>query len=395
MSQSNPKPQAKRTPLKSGQTRQVPLVSRAKQGALPASLVVPLPLHPIASLFSVRNILLLSPILYALSTRSFVRNFTRTSNSAAITGILLCGVGTLWRSWRERRKEVLVWDVDTDCIYLPVEEGDTTSLWREGSFGKGTLSKSEPTFFVRLSNRLGLSFIETREERTARRRRELGRAKREKKGLPPLPSLEEGAGKGRGDGLEDFSEEDLRELRGEERLQLQKEEAFFLIFGIGTHVLQPSDRVTSLSIEETWDAFLAHGGREKEPDNPFLLSYLVYHHYRSLGWVLRSGIKFCVDWVAYGRGGPAGGHAEFSIKVIPTFSDADKKSKEKGMPWTRFLTLNRITSGVKKTLVLAYVTIPPTSSVMPEDWNDPRRLIRKYKIREVGVGRFSPSRMRD
>jgi tRNA-splicing endonuclease subunit Sen2 len=55
------------------------------------------------------------------------------------------------------------------------------------------------------------------------------------------------------------------------------------------------------------------------PDNDFLVSYVVYHHFRSLGWVVRNGIKFCVDWVLYkgadgsGRGGgvgPVGGHAE-------------------------------------------------------------------------------------
>jgi tRNA-splicing endonuclease subunit Sen2 len=56
------------------------------------------------------------------------------------------------------------------------------------------------------------------------------------------------------------------------------------------------------------------------PDNPFIVSYVVYHHYRSLGWVVRNGVKFCADWVLYkgadgvkdmrGGAGPVGGHAE-------------------------------------------------------------------------------------
>lgn len=45
------------------------------------------------------------------------------------------------------------------------------------------------------------------------------------------------------------------------------------------------------------------------PDNPFLLSYIAYHHYRSLGWAVKSGIKFCCDWLLYKRG-PVFGHAE-------------------------------------------------------------------------------------
>jgi tRNA-splicing endonuclease subunit Sen2 len=44
-------------------------------------------------------------------------------------------------------------------------------------------------------------------------------------------------------------------------------------------------------------------------DNPFLVNYVVYHHYRSLGWVVKGGIKFCVDYLLYKRG-PVFTHAE-------------------------------------------------------------------------------------
>jgi tRNA-splicing endonuclease subunit Sen2 len=44
-------------------------------------------------------------------------------------------------------------------------------------------------------------------------------------------------------------------------------------------------------------------------DNPFLLKYVVYHHYRSLGWVVKGGIKFCVDYLLYKRV-PVFSHAE-------------------------------------------------------------------------------------
>lgn len=36
-----------------------------------------------------------------------------------------------------------------------------------------------------------------------------------------------------------------------------------------------------------------------EPDDPFMLSYVVYHHFRSLGWVVKPGVKFAVDYCAY------------------------------------------------------------------------------------------------
>lgn len=99
------------------------------------------------------------------------------------------------------------------------------------------------------------------------------------------------------------------------------------------------------------------------PCDPFILSYVVYHHYRSLGWVPRSGVKFCVDWIVYrgadedvsriGAGvGPVGGHAEFSVVMIPTFEEEEEEGEEEEWrerkSWTWLSTVMRVTSGVKK-----------------------------------------------
>jgi tRNA-splicing endonuclease subunit Sen2 len=48
----------------------------------------------------------------------------------------------------------------------------------------------------------------------------------------------------------------------------------------------------------------------RRPDNPFLINYIAYHHYRSLGWVVKTGIKFCVDWLLYKKG-MVFSHAEY------------------------------------------------------------------------------------
>lgn len=124
-----------------------------------------------------------------------------------------------------------------------------------------------------------------------------------------------------------------------EHVQLQREEAMFLSFGIGVlQVTKPSGDVetstsdpTALSLTEVWQTFCqaslpvplrfeSFQHSMLRPDNPFILSYVIYHHYRSLGWVVRNGIKFCVDWILYkgadgvagakGGAGPVGGHAE-------------------------------------------------------------------------------------
>lgn len=50
-------------------------------------------------------------------------------------------------------------------------------------------------------------------------------------------------------------------------------------------------------------------------DNPFIVNYIVYHHYRSLGWVIKGGIKFCVDYLLYKRG-PVFSHAEYVVVIL-------------------------------------------------------------------------------
>lgn len=61
----------------------------------------------------------------------------------------------------------------------------------------------------------------------------------------------------------------------------------------------------SLSAHNHYDRFsssLLTSPLDCRPDNPFLVSYAAYHHYRSLGWVVKTGIKFCCDWLLYKKG---------------------------------------------------------------------------------------------
>lgn len=141
------------------------------------------------------------------------------------------------------------------------------------------------------------------------------------------------------------------------------------------------------------------------PDNPFLLKYVVYHHFRSLGWVVRPGIKFAVDYMLYMRG-PAFTHSEFTIMIIPSYSapywneQRDGKSMDKqSKDWWWFHRVNRVQSQVQKTLMLVYVEVPEpwdTSSTEMSGFKvDIGSVLKKYKVREFVFRRWSPSRNRD
>ncbi|KAF2768784.1 tRNA-intron endonuclease catalytic domain-like protein [Teratosphaeria nubilosa] len=193
------------------------------------------------------------------------------------------------------------------------------------------------------------------------------------------------------------------DIANQEHLQLTLEEAFFLSYGLG--VLHISTLESSPSSSHLLNLFAAHATfppshlRSIPPDNSFLLNYVVYHHFRSLGWVVRSGLKFSCDYLLYQRG-PVFSHAEFALLIIPSYSDAywktesgNKERRWKEKDWWWLHCVNRVQSQVKKTLVLVYVDVPA-----PREWSEGGNvgeLLRGYKVREFVVRRWIANRSRD
>lgn len=127
-------------------------------------------------------------------------------------------------------------------------------------------------------------------------------------------------------------EADEEPLKDVEHLQLTLSEAFFLLWNLdclsvydGVTVRQCHGTIICLlnelllqnapmSLQQIWRNFQSvHSppltSNSNNFDNPFLINYVVYHHYRSLGWVIKGGIKFCADYLLYRRG-PVFHHAE-------------------------------------------------------------------------------------
>lgn len=238
------------------------------------------------------------------------------------------------------------------------------------------------------------------------------------------------------------------EIEDQEHLQLTPEEAFYLTYSLGAlSVVTDSDHHlerapskpyaawyllrlyaahASSPVEEAQGDHLqrAYQSRECdntpylaissipciEPDNPFILRYVVYHHFRSLGWVVRPGIKFAVDYLLYLRG-PAFHHAEFAVMIVPSYSHsywdqapesetniARRRKELERKDWWWLHRVNRVQTAVFKTLVLVYVEVPPhwDAEFKDDGWKvDIGGVLRKYSVREVVVKRWSPNRNRD
>lgn len=199
------------------------------------------------------------------------------------------------------------------------------------------------------------------------------------------------------------------EFEDQEHLQLTLEEAFFLSYGLGVLEIFDPETEKPLTNGELFvdfrqlSYFPAPEMLVGRPDDPFMLNYVVYHHYRSLGWVVRGGTKFGVDFLLYNRG-PVFTHAEFAIMILPSYSDpswsenetmtAYVKSKEK-RNWSWLHCVNRVNSQVKKTLILVYVDIPSAIPMEVEEELGIDGVLGRYKVREIVLRRWLSNRSRD
>ncbi|OJJ33050.1 hypothetical protein ASPWEDRAFT_53099 [Aspergillus wentii DTO 134E9] len=384
-------------------------------------------------------------------------------------------------------------DSATSSVHV-TDEKTMRALWEMGFFGKGSLSRSEPSWLEREKKRRGLLGGKTSEEHTSQRRTErrelkLERARMEKKAIEERLKAEAAAresgatpadpnsvpdGATNGTATEKFSLKKAREarqlesqrsveqdaekdaldaspgrrksigktvrfspvvqekqfladssvlhlpevvvdepkaeeelsLKNEEHLQLSNEEAFFLVYGLGA--LQVFDHQQNAVIPATSLLSLLrrhsyHPPRETssglEPDDTFITSYVVYHHFRSLGWIVRSGVKFGVDHLLYNRG-PVFSHAEFATVVIPSYDHPywseteerrERAASKQARSWWWLHCVNRVQAQVKKSLVVCYVEIPPPSSTE----EDIGALLSRYRVREMVIKRWVPNRSRD
>ncbi|CAN6674782.1 tRNA-splicing endonuclease subunit Sen2p [Trichomonascus vanleenenianus] len=284
---------------------------------------------------------------------------------------------------------------DGTCFVKVTDEFSINALWSMGFFGKGTLSRSEPSWFIRTARRLGLKGGDkiTAEDITEARRRERKkfkkeRARAEQEELERRRALDAGVSTSSAPQPSDiiFGEEDEEEeltasrraedeviieeekLVQQEYLQLMPVEALFLAYGLGAL------EVESLSVQELLNVFSSH-------DDKFLYHYVAYHHFRSRGWCVRNGVKFGVDYMLYKRGPPFS-HAEFSVIVIPS-----KEANPNKWWWNG--SIGRVIGGVKKTLVFCYVDLPDSRPATIDD------LLRKSFVREVVYRRWVANRNRD
>lgn len=327
-----------------------------------------------------------------------------------------------------RSEKISVTFDEEDGCFKVTDPDDMSYLWSSGFYGKGSLSRSEPTWLARSKERiLGIKQQGTTGEEIVKYRRqlrsqykaernkllELERKYRLENDTEKLKSLElqrqelskkrDEISRARPSKEDDGKPHDMRsedqeliigdgELRNIEYLILTPCETFFLMYINSIEVAKPDGKGCYKVVELLKKELQRFG--EAEPDNYFLTQFVPYFHYKALGWCVKPGLKFSSDYILYQRGPPFH-HAAFAVTVL------NNKSQQSLKDWTYFGSIYRVVSAVKKTMVLCYVNTPSKEQFHRVwdslDEDNPHGLIdllNLYTVQEIVYKRWTPSRTR-
>ncbi|KAB5541550.1 hypothetical protein DKX38_014524 [Salix brachista] len=117
--------------------------------------------------------------------------------------------------------------------------------------------------------------------------------------------------------------------------------------------------------------------KEKFPD-----FYKAYSHLRMKNWVLRPGLQYDVDFVAY-RHHPSMVHSEYVVIVLSEEGDAGRLRV-----WSDFHCTIRLCGSVAKTLLMLNVDKNGHGAISPS-------CLERYSVEECTITRWSPEQSRN
>lgn len=172
----------------------------------------------------------------------------------------------------------------------------------------------------------------------------------------------------------------------QETLHLTFEETFFLLYGLGCLNLIDFDG-NLLDIDSAWHFFC-------KTDKNFISKYVVYHYFRSKGWVVKPGLKYGGDFLLY-KQGPPFYHASYIVIIDILDGDAlvtDQNKYMRKLTWNSLLGLERLSETAAKEILFAQVLWP--SSVLHTS-NLNVDILSEFSVRELLWRRWNPKHNKD
>jgi tRNA-intron lyase len=142
------------------------------------------------------------------------------------------------------------------------------------------------------------------------------------------------------------------------------------------------------SISEDYYMFLLH--------NKFMSLYVAYYYYRNLGWVCRSGILYGVDFMLYNKG-PVFTHAVHGVQVTHEVSVNNEKLGT-DVSWKDVLSSVRLHHQVKKGWLVCNVSCDLAEKNIKTLWDlyqSPLEPLKLFEVNETPIVRWVPEKTRE
>ncbi|CAK9796474.1 tRNA-splicing endonuclease subunit Sen2 [Anthophora plagiata] len=172
----------------------------------------------------------------------------------------------------------------------------------------------------------------------------------------------------------------------QETLYLTYEETFFLLYGIGCLNLIDFDG-NLLDVDHAWHLFC-------KTDQNFIPKYVVYHYFRSKGWVVKPGLKYGGDFLLY-KQGPPFYHASYIVIIDTVDGDPLIRNEVKCMhklTWNNLLGLERLSETAAKEILFAQV-LWPSSALQTSNLSNVD-ILPEFSVRELLWRRWNPKHNR-
>ncbi|KAG7196689.1 hypothetical protein KM043_016021 [Ampulex compressa] len=173
----------------------------------------------------------------------------------------------------------------------------------------------------------------------------------------------------------------------QEALHLTFEETFFLLYGLGCLQVINFDG-SLLDVNDAWLYFC-------KVEKSFVQKYVVYHYFRSKGWVVKPGLKYGGDFLLY-KQGPPFFHASYIVIVEIVGADSlikDSTRSLQSMTWNKLLGLERLSETAAKEIMFAQVLWP--SSISQSMETPALDMLSEFSVRELLWRRWNPKQNRD
>ncbi|CAF0943468.1 unnamed protein product [Rotaria sordida] len=154
-----------------------------------------------------------------------------------------------------------------------------------------------------------------------------------------------------------------------EHAYLLPEETIFLQHALGCLIVK-NEFNQILSPDELWNRFMLK-------DKNFPIKYAVYYQYRSIGWVIKCGLKFGCDYMLY-KFGPTFNHANYCLSI-------ENFWKINSCTWSFISGFNRACLNAGKTLLLTNVELPKINT------NNIEEFLEQTKIKTIAINRWIPT----